>query len=1151
MTLLLFVSFLSFSCVNEEYDMSDENLNLEVTPFEDGLTIPLGSTEKITLKELLKDVDPEILGSDQTGAYRFSFGDSFDMSDRLSSLKNLVEIPDVDFSKQITFRLEDADVSDVKIEEMDYTFSQELSVPLEDMDMTLPSVSESIEVEAGMTDYVLDQSKIDMNLEPVEYQDHLLSISDDFHVPSHLVNDDPLPIDRKLLSAFVHFTPEMDYHEIIPLKISLPEGISSVDEVHMRNGAGIKVTMAVEGNLIESGVMVPDINVDIHNLFHINGSMDDIAHLGDDFELSEKNGFRQSVIYGISSLAVSPDDWKWSEAEGAVVLDKSFEVAVNGEIVFRDLVTTTRHIENDRDIDLVFRMEFVDMFVEDILMELDPIEMSHRSTVPFAVDDVELPSEIKSFSDVTFTPESGFDIAVRALNLDRIEGLEAELETLTLVFPEEIKVEGADARNSVSVNDVDLAEGRRVHFHIKSMELPEPTEGKLSYNGEVAVEAVLKASGKVHSSDLPAVPEEDVRLSVEVDTFMEIADYKVTFSGYEYEINAEPEHIEVEVPEELASLEEIVIYPEGNPAVTIDFDFPETALDIVPSAEGLKLRFPEMVRFGSLPQSYNHDRSSNSITFYESIPSEIILPIDRLVLVPVRNPSDGKLYAQGDVELSGGIALKPGTISKADVDALIASVNEVSVTAHIPELVPSVVSVGSMETGIHTEIDVELISPDDIPEELVAVGLVELEDTYLNLSLDASGLPELGETGLSMDLSVTLPDIINAEGADENGTLRLAGRMDDKCILKIDPVKIVSLNLEGVDIRKGVSCVLPVDGTVRLEDASLDVDEWIGKDLMVTANVAVNDIGISSVSGQIDYDVDPVTEIVDLSEIADVLDDAGVEMNLDFNHAHLVLEVTSNLGIPAEVTAEIVPYFDGKADEAAAVPITLYLHPAESADKPKTEKFWLADDSQRCPSGYTFVKAGILELLDNLPQMLEIRLNAGTDPECVSVLEPSADYILKADYLFELPLEFGEEFEVTFRTTVSDMPEIVGYILSKGNKVKLAGEIANSLPLGLELRLNFLDSDGNAVPLAEGCGVQTIAPCNLDASASETPLEMLVALDRNAPFNGVESLELVFNADAKDVAGIPVTEDAYLQAVLQLVLPEGITLDIDEIINDK
>ena len=127
----------------------------------------------------------------------------------------------------------------------------------------------------------------------------------------------------------------------------------------------------------------------------------------------------------------------------------------------------------------------------------------------------------------------------------------------------------------------------------------------------------------------------------------------------------------------------------------------------------------------------------------------------------------------------------------------------------------------------------------------------------------------------------------------------------------------------------------------------------------------------------------------------------------------------------------------------------------------------------------------------------------------------------------------------------------MGSLLSNGNKVKLAGEINNALPLGLDLTFNFLDSYGNVVPMADGCGVQKIAPCGLDGSAVKTPLEVVLGLREGVNSADITSLELVFNANSAGVTGVPVTEDAYLQAVLQLVLPEGITVDLNDILNKE
>lgn len=1149
MSSLFLLSFLGVSCVNEEYDMSEDNLNLEVTPFEDGLTLPLGSTDPIKLKELLKDVDSDILGTGENGAYSISFNDSFDMTDQLSSLKDLVDIPDVDFSQKVVFQMNDVDVSDVKVTAQDYAFEHDLSASVNVPDVTMPAVTEKIEVAAGLNDYAPSASDMVIDMAAVEHDMEFMSLSDAADDLAGVVEEDtPLSLEDEMFADYLATSVEFEVKETVGMNISLPKGINSVDQIVLSDKAAIKVSMELVNSFLYSGALIPDVDLDLSNIFHLKGITGGVAHLEDDFRLTEDNNYKQSVVYYIDSLAVTSADWSRKDADSPYVLDKEFAVEAGGDILFENLMTTVNLIRNCKNIDVKLVIEFVDLEIADVVMGIDPVEIAQENTVPMSMDNLEIPEAIESLGGVTFAAGSGIDIVVKAQNADKVRGLDLGLETLAITFPKALAVEGADADNKIIITDVDLAKGVEKHVNITGLTLPEAVDGKISFNENIEVKAVANAAGKVHSADLPSSAANDVKVLVNVSSSLEVADYQVKMAGYDYELAIEPEVIKVEIPEALADLDEIVIYPEGTPVVKISFDIPELALDVTPSAEGLNISFPEIMKFKELPSSYNYDLASNSITLKGSFPAEVSLPVDKLVLKPVQDPADGKYYAEGEVNVKGGVSLAAGTLNKADVESL-SNAGKIAVVAHVPELVPSSLALDRFETSIREEVELDLLSADDMPEELVAVNTIELNDTYINLSLDASALPELGDAVLTVDLAVDLPDMIKVTGADADGNIRLSGKIDDKGMIVIDPVKVEALDLTGKDISKGIKDVIVIDGTVALENAAIDVEEWLGKDLEIGFKAGIEDIDIAKVSGKVDYQVDPIVESVDLSDFASALGDMGAEAEFDFNHAHLALEVVSNLGVPVEAVVELVPYYNGKADESKIVPATLILQPTESADQILVSKFWIAYDEDRMPDGYTFVKADILSLLREIPEKLEFRLAACTDPERESVLEPSADYILSAVYLFQLPLEFGEEFEITYRDTISDLPEILGSLLAKGSKVKLAGEIVNSLPLCLDLRLNFLDSNGNVVPLADGCGVQKIASCKQDASASATPLEILLAVKEGVNAD-ITSLELMFNANSEGVAGIPVTEDAYLQAVLQLVLPEGITVDLKDIMNE-
>ena len=96
-----------------------------------------------------------------------------------------------------------------------------------------------------------------------------------------------------------------------------------------------------------------------------------------------------------------------------------------------------------------------------------------------------------------------------------------------------------------------------------------------------------------------------------------------------------------------------------------------------------------------------------------------------------------------------------------------------------------------------------------------------------------------------------------------------------------------------------------------------------------------------------------------------------------------------------------------------------------------------------------------------------MNVDAGTDSNDDCVLEPDADYILKADYALDIPMRLGDEFKFEFRDTLSGIDPVVSTIFRTGNLV-LTGEIESSLPFELDLKARLFDADGNAIELHQG-----------------------------------------------------------------------------------
>lgn len=1141
---------LSSSCVNEEYDMSGDKVNMEVTPFQEGVTLPLGSTDTLRLKELLKELDTDILQTLEGGAYAVRFKDSFNMTDELASLSDMIEIPDVEFARKVNFELNSADVSDVRVDAMDYEFDHDISSSFTAPELTLPTVSQDLEVAAGLARYVPDADQLSLDGFPgVDHETHFMSISDALSIPSVMINDNPVALDGELLKEHLKTSIDFDGSETIHVNIELPEGVSEVKDIVLHEGAKMKVTLELRNSFLLSGKLIPAIDVDLHNIFHLDRNhSDDHAHLEQDFILSEENNYCQTKEYAITSLAISPTDWNGR------ILDKDFEVPAVGEILFEDLYTTTRLINDNRQIDIYMKLEFVNLQIDDVVMTVDPVTLSRQDEVALSMDDLKLPEEVEEIRNIVFTDDSGFDIDIKAENM--IDGLEAELERLVLTFPEEIEVEGA-VDGKIIYENVNLAQGLKDHVKVTGLDMPDPVDGKIVFSEDVQIEAVAKAYGTIHSADLPTKDADDVRVLVKVASDLVVEDYEVLVQGFEYNLDVEPEVISVPLPEEMLELGDVFITPKGSPEVLINIDLPDVNMDLVPSDKGgLCLDFPDMFRFKTpLPKEYNYSAADNSITLRGNLPAEISLPVEKLWLVPEKDETDGKVYAKGEVSITGGLSVVSTVMNKEEIQQITAPGMKVSVKAHIPELVPDEVAVDRFETRIAEKIDLDFLPAEEMPAEIVSIGKIELNETYLNLLMDASKLPDLGSTELSLDFTVDLPDMVEVSGVetDAEGNLRLTGSVDKNGMIKIQPVKIEALDLEGVNLENGITDVINLNGSVILSNASLNVDEWLGKDLEVEFRADIKDIDIAKVTGKVDYKADPVVEAVDLSDFTQALGEAAAEAELDFNHVHLALEVKTNLGVPVGADVSLVPYYNGRADESKAVVVpVLKLNAAASAAETAVTSYWIANpgSADRCPAGYEYVEADILSLLKNIPEKLEFRLNAATDPAQTCVLEPSAEYMLTADYAFELPLEFGEDFNLVIKETVPDLPEIFGQVISK-SPVKLEGTITSSLPLGFDLSLNLLDPDGKVIPMAEGCGKQVISPCCLDGSEKETELDLMLGLADGAGQPEIATIELVFKATSGGVSGVPLTESSFLHADLKAVLPEGITLDLGAIMENN
>ena len=1113
------------SCVNEEYDVED--INTEVTILQEGLSLPLGSTKQLALKDLLSGLDEDMLQVLDGGAYAFRISDTLSLGDQLPDLTEMLEIPDVEFENRISFSLSDLDVESLSIEGQTFDYGFRISEEGYSADIETPVLKETKSNKTNIWEY--GKAAREMNIEIGDIKP--ITTKPLFKLPD-------LKVDEKIEIPDLPQA-SVDREELMVKVIAeSPEGISEISDIKMIESSAITVKLSVVNSFLATGSVVPDLSLDLGGLIVLKGNKGQIE-IGEDFILDETNSWTVSKDFSVSKLNISADDW---DEEGKLELLKT--IFVEGTALLKNISVDPESVagyDSTKGMGLCVEIGFKDMTIGSMMMTIDGIDpVKEETEIELAFGDIVLPEGIRSIDKAVFTEDSALDMVVKLENLD-IKGLETKLESLVMTFPEGVKVrEAIDGKVEFSG---DLSKGIEEKIHIEEIEFPDPVDGRISFDGKVAVEAVMTLGGRFNSADIPYTEETDGTFVLEVESDFELADYHVVIDDLKQELALEPQKFSYELPEGVSDIGTFIVIPEGSPVLLVNLDLPETSLALQVAEEGLNISFPEFLRFKNINGAYEFDEKTNSITLKGTLPEKIELPVDKMVISPELDKETGKYYAGGSINISGSIAVASGSVMGSEVEALMSS--ELSVNAVIPDLKAKEVSFEHFSIALDESFEFDLFNADDLPAELKSVSTIELADVEVVLDVAVENMPDLGATP-SVILDITMPEMLVLDEADSrvNGnTVAVRTQIkDDK--ISIDPISVKALDLSGFDFSAGKDLTgnISLSGAIEVENPDIDLASLDG-DIFIDLSAGIKDIKIGKITAKVDYQVDGINEKVELTGLPDFV--KGEDFVLDIADPHLILKVKTNMGIPVTGELRIIPSFGGVIDKTAAIMSHVELPHSETADQMEEVTFWLGGDKSRCPADYTFIDADIAKLIRRIPDELELSLLAGTDADKDCVVEPSADYVLDVEYDFVIPLEFGEDLHIEISDTISGLPAVMGQLLEK-NSVQLAGSITSSLPLALELNIDMLDDNDKVVPVEKAAKL-AISPCASDGSATVSPLDLTLDVKDGISVQGLSSLKLTFKVTAPNYTGMPIDEADFVQAELKLAVPDGVTLDIAEL----
>lgn len=469
--------------------------------------------------------------------------------------------------------------------------------------------------------------------------------------------------------------------------------------------------------------------------------------------------------------------------------------------------------------------------------------------------------------------------------------------------------------------------------------------------------------------------------------------------------------------------------------------------------------------------------------------------------------------------------------------ALLPQNDEIALATYLPTV--------SDPVAIDTNIQVTVAL--DLPEGVKDLSKVRFtEASKLTVALSIPNCP-LTDGELNPNITVDFASLLQIAGGGsiDLSALKLtkANSYQASQQYSVQELKIAAgdfnANLHKLSLDKKVTVV----GNASVTNPKTTPAQVIatGK-LKVKVAITLSNLEVEEVEAKVAYDLAGNEVTVELDDLTGAFGDK-LEVTLDLYNPSLKFDLSTNLGIPANVQATLLPWKDNAPKTAEQIQVNLSMPASPSATQTVTAKYFLATHDEGRPTGYTYLAADIASLIKMMPDSVQISFAVTTDPTQTAVLEPAATYNFNVVYEVNVPIQVGEDFRVALRDTL----EIgsVGKYIALAEEAAIIGSAENTLPLNLKLTVNFADDNNNLIALSAPVQ-QTLTSGKADGSATVTPLELKVKFADKKAAESVTKVILAFEATSGGVTRA-VKETDYVQAKLAAGLWGGVTFDIKDI----
>lgn len=1106
----------------EEYSVNIADVNTEFSLFEEGLTVPIGSTNKIVLGTLLNSAGENIddfLKTDASGRLVLTYEGSSSLSNQLAELDlgSVAQIDGVDFNQQFSYHIGEIDPDQFSIEarqiDVDFTFAD-----VDNLDINIDPVSSNMDAlnfKAGLNKY---KDAINGNND-LKLADKIGNKEFSRDVPKNEAlaafaapygpNEFDIPKGEPL-NLINDVTVEQQQIHVAVAPIVLHEDISAIRNITLKNTAKMRVTLSITNCFLTNGEIVPDIDLDLSSLFVIQGgSVIDLSGL----TLSPANSWTATHDYNITSLATT-------DYVGSISIDD--DIVFGGTVYINDPKSSaSAYASTTGDMHFEMSISFIDLDIESADVAVAPVTFNHEDVLTVgSAQSFDLPEEVKTVKEVKMDQTKPIYLKITPSNLDILHAGKSLPYTIVLDFPEGMDVQGTTAGKLTLSGDL-VTGPVNEPIIIKSF-YPTVTNNKVQVLEEIGVTANFQANNlEISSGDIPSTEAGDISFAVSIEGEPDITDILIETNPIEKDTE-NGDNLEF-AAEGLDGIGSFIVTPKGNPALTITCNLPAiTGMSFGTGEEGILITLPDVLEFDAsgLDPSLTFNATGNTLLIKGEIPTSIVLPIKHLIVNPVQKEDGMKIVTSYSV--TGKVVVPASDVLYTDLQTVSGAV--FGITVNIPALTAASISLDeALSFDIDESYDMNFELGADSP--LKSISEITLDNVYLSLNATFSGLPDLGEGKYNVDLTLTLPSYITPSSIPVKGYI-----VDGS--LPFTPVQIQKLSNVVIPEDGKLAGQIKVAGSVSAEGNDINI-ESLQSDINIDFNASIANasgkIAMSKATGVFSYNIEQNTS-VKLDNLPDILKDDSLSPDLD--DPQITLTIKSNLGIPMKGDLDLIPYNAGVVQEENKIILHDIMLPySEAAKDTITKAFVICKSATTAPPEHEVLEADVTKLLTNIPDSLQISIKANVDESKSSVIEPSAEYKLDLTYGISAPLAFGKDFHFSTTTDI-DLSMIADYTAMGEFGIK--GKAVNTSPLNLNVEMILLDPDDVVIPQSKSSTIAVKGDSTSDIEFYLSPIDKTRKIAKG---------QLVITVTA--IEGVALTKDSSLQLTdLAAVLPEGITYSV-------